>query len=140
MYDRTKGNNPWGMGTGTFVMLQSKTAFRCMGELTADYNFVDDKVLRLNSDGSETPGVRGVVNLFAGISCHPSRSFYVSLAAGPSFISGSVRAGVKPSIGFYFSPKQKWTGRFSFCNIFNRDKASGEDFGVISFSIGTKIF
>lgn len=140
LYDRTIRNNPWGMGTGAFFLLQSKTAFRAMAECTADYIFMDDKVLRLNTDGTPLPVVRGTVNLFAGFTIQPARSWMFSLTGGPSFISGGVRAGLKPSVGIFFSSKHQWVGRLSYCNIFNREKVSGKDFGVLTLSVGLKIF
>lgn len=140
LYDRTIGNNPWGMGAGAFFLLRSKTALRLIADATADYIFMDDKVLRLYTNDSPIPVVRGSLNLFAGIAIQPARSWMFSLTGGPSFISGGVRAGVKPSIGIFISPKRKWVGRLSYCNVFNRESISGKDFGVLSLSIGTRIF
>jgi hypothetical protein len=48
--------------------------------------------------------------------------------------------GVKPSFGFYFSKNQRWTGKVSYINVFNRDKTTKEDFGSISLAIGLKLF
>jgi hypothetical protein len=48
--------------------------------------------------------------------------------------------GIKPSLGFYFDRYQKWTGKFSYINVFNRDVETKEDFGSVSFAIGLKLF
>jgi hypothetical protein len=80
-----------------------------------------------------------MVNLFAGSSFHPSRTIYFSVLAGPSFISGQTFLGLKPSIGFYFSKKQRWTGKISYINVFNRTKITNQDFGSISVAIGVKL-
>ena len=103
----------------------------------------DDKVLRLNPDGSipkDDNAVHGMVNVFAGSSFRPTSTIYVSFLAGPSFISGQTFLGIKPSFGFYFSKTQRWTGKISYINIFNRTKVTNEDFGSISLSIGLKLF
>ena len=104
---------------------------------------MDNKVLKLNSDGSvpiNYNDVRGMVNLFVGTSFKPTRNIYISFVAGPSFISGQTMLGIKPSLGFYFTKSQKWTGKISYINIFNRDKTTKEDFGSLSLAIGLQLF
>ncbi len=143
LYDYTKGNNPWGIGLGLQAFLNNKTKFKPTIELTGDIYLEDDKVLRLNPDGSipkDDNSVSGMVNLFAGSSFHPSQSVYLSFVAGPSFISGQTLLGIKPSVGFYFSKNQKWTGKVSYVNIFNRTQLTKEDFGSLSLAIGLKLF
>ena len=143
LYDYTAGNNPWGVGLGLQAFLNNKSKFKPTIELTADTYLEDNKVLRLNPDGS-TPnddnGVHGMVNLFAGSSFHPNQSIYVSFVAGPSFISGQTFLGIKPSFGFYFSKTQRWTGKISYINVFNRTEVAKADFGSLSLSIGLKLF
>jgi hypothetical protein len=143
LYDRTIGNNPWAVGLGLQTFLNNKTKFKPTIELTGDIYLEDDKVLRLNPDGSiptNSNDVRGMVNLFAGSSFHPNQSVYFSIVAGPSFINGQTRLGIKPSFGFYFSDSQRWIGKISYINIFNRDKLTNEDFGSLSLAIGLKLF
>jgi hypothetical protein len=143
LYDRTIGNNPWGVGFGLQSILNSKSKFKPTIELTADIYLEDDKVLILNPDGS-TPtnynDVRGMVNLFIGTTFKPIRSVYLSFVAGPSFISGQTMLGIKPSFGFYFSKTQKWTGKISYINIFDREKTTKEDFGSVSLGLGLILF
>ncbi len=142
-YDYTIGNNPWGIGLGLQTFLNNKTKFKPTIELTGDVYLEDDKVLRLNPDGSipkKDNDVRGMVNLFVGSSFHPIQSIYLSFVAGPSFISGQTLLGIKPSLGFYFSKTQKWTGKISYINVFNRTQVAKEDFGTLSFAIGLKLF
>ena len=143
LYDYTAGNNPWGVGLGLQAFLNNKTKFKPTIELTADTHLEDNKVLRLNPDGSipnDDNAVEGMVNLFAGASFHPNQSIYVSFVAGPSFISGQTFLGIKPSFGFYFSKTQRWTGKISYINVFNRTKVVNDDFGSLSLSIGLKLF
>jgi hypothetical protein len=143
IYDRTKGNNPWGIGLGLQSFFNNKTKFKPTIELTGDIYLEDDKVLRLNPDGSVPTNyndVRGMINLFFGTSFNPTRNIYFSVIAGPSFISGHTMIGIKPSFGFYFSKSQRWTGKISYINIFNRDKTTKEDFGSLCLAVGLKLF
>lgn len=143
IYDYTIGNNPWGIGLGFQTFFNNKTKFKPTIELTGDLYLENDKVLRLNPDGS-TPksdnDVRGMVNLFIGSSFHPTRNVYLSFVAGPSFINGQTLLAIKPSFGFYFSKTQKWTGKVSYINVFNRSQVTKEDFGSLSFAVGLKLF
>lgn len=143
LYDYTIGNNPWGIGLGIQTFLNNKTQIKPTIELTGDIYLEDDKVLRSNPDGSfseNSNDVRGLVNLFVGSSFHPTQRIYLSFVAGPSFISGQTLLGIKPSFGFYFSKTQKWTGKVSYINVFNRTQATKEDFGSLSLTIGLNLF
>ncbi len=140
IYDRTAGNNPWGMGLGLQTFLNNKTKFKPTIELTADIYLEDDKVFRINPNGTEINDFRGMINLFVGTSFHPTQTIYLFFLTGPSFIGGQTLLGIKPSFGFYFTEKQRWTGKLSYINIFSRDKMTKEDFGSISLAIGFKLF
>lgn len=143
LYDYTVGNNPWGMGLGLQAFLNNKTQFKPTIEFTSDIYLEDDKVGRSNPDGSfpgDDNSVSGMINLFAGSSFHPTENIYLSFVAGPSFISGHTLFGIKPSIGFYFSKTQRWTGKISYINVFNRTKIINEDFGSLSLALGVKLF
>ena len=99
LYDYTAGNNPWGIGLGLQTFFNNKTKFKPTIELTGDVYLVDDKVFRSNPDGSfpeDGNDVRGMINLFVGSSFHPDQSVYLSLVAGPSFISGQILLGLIP--------------------------------------------
>ena len=109
-------------------------------ELTADTYLEDDKVLRLDTTGTPINAVGGMVNLFAGGSYHPIKTFYLAFVAGPSFLGGQTKFGIKPSMGFYFSQSQRWTGKLSYINIFNRYEKAKEDFGSISISLGVRLY
>lgn len=143
LYDYTIGNNPWGMGIGFQVFLNNSTWFKPTLEFTGDVYLEDDKVLRPDPDGSlpkTDNSFGGMLNLFAGSSFHPSEKIYVSLLAGPNFIGDQTLLGIKPSLGFYFSQRQSWTGKISYINIVNRTKLTGDDFGSLSFALGFKLF
>jgi hypothetical protein len=138
IYDVAKGNNPWSVGAGLQTFLNIKTKFKATIELTGDIYLFDDKVFRTDSNGIQIRDVRGMVNLFAGASFNPTKYIFLSVVAGPSFISGQTLLGIKPSLGFYFPGSQRWTGKISYINIFNRNKT--KDFGSLSVSIGRKLF
>lgn len=140
IYDRTAGNNPWGIGSGLQLFINTQSKLKPTIDFTADAYLEDDKVLRVNSDETPVEDLRGMINLFGGLSWHPRQSLYFSVVAGPGFINGRSLMGIKPSFGFYFSESQKWTGKFSYINVFNRDRVTKDDFGSISFSVGIKLF
>jgi hypothetical protein len=140
IYDITLGNNPSGIGLGLQAFLNNKTKFKPTIEL-ADYIYLEnDKVMRLTNNSKPIDGVRSMVNLFVGSSFHPTQKIYFSFVAGPAFINGQTLLGIKPSFGFYFSEKKKWTGRVSYINVFNRNKSTKNNFGSICFAIGLKLF
>ena len=128
------------MGFGLQLFLNPNSKFQPTAELTADAYLEDDKVLRLNSDGTPMDDVGGMINFFVGASYHPVKTVYFSLAGGPSFISGKALLGIKPSAGLYFSESKRWTGKISYINVFNRDEATKQSFGSISFSVGVRLF
>lgn len=143
LYDYTLGNNPWGIGLGFQTFYNNQSKFKSTIELTADIFLEDDKVLRADPDGSfreHANDIGSMINLFAGSSFHPIQNMFVSFVAGPSFIGDQTLFGIKPSIGFYFSKTQRWTGKVSYINIFNRTKMTNEDFGSLSLAIGLKLF
>lgn len=140
IYDATKGNNPWGMGLGLQLFLRQASKLRPTIDLTADAYLEDDKVMRLYPDGTPMNDLRGMVNIFTGACYHPIKPVYFSFVGGPSFVSGQTLLGLKPSVGFYFLPNQRCTGKVSFINVFNRDKRTNEDFNSISLSLGVKLF
>lgn len=140
LYDATKGNNPWGIGLGLQLFLHNHSKLKPTIDFTADAYLEDDKVYRTNADGTEMATVDGMVNLFAGASFHPTKKIYMSLVTGPSFVSGQTLLGLKPSFGFYFSDNQRWAGKVSYINVFNREQRTKEDFGSVSLSLGVRLF
>jgi hypothetical protein len=140
IYGATLGNNPSGIGLGLQTFFNNKTKFKPTIEITGDIYLENDKVYRTDLNGTPLNDVPSMVNLFIGSSFQPIQNFFLSFVAGPSFISGQTLFGIKPSIGFHFSKNQRCTGKLSYINIFNQDKATKEDFGTISFAIGVKLF
>jgi hypothetical protein len=140
IHDITLGNNPWGMGLGVQSFLNNKSEFKPTIEITSDIYLGDDKVFRADSTGSPFNSLGGMTNLFIGASFNPTKNYYLSFMAGPSFLGGQSLLGIKPSVGFYFSNKQKLTGKISYITIFNRGYIKKEDFASWSISLGVKLF
>lgn len=137
--DITLGNNPWGGGLGLQAYLNNKSKWRPTIEITGDLYMEDDKVLRMDDAGKEIPDVRAMVNVFGGTSFQATKNIYLSVVAGPSFTSSGC-FGLKPSIGFYFCRNQRFTAKFSYLNVFNRDQETHQDFSSYSLSLGVKLF
>lgn len=140
LYDRTILNNPWGAGIGASLFLNNPSKFKPTIDLTADAYLVSVNILYVDSNDQPLDGINGMVNLFAGVSYHPTRMVYLSLVGGPGFINGEAFFGIKPSLGCYFSKTQKLTAKVYYINIFNRMKNTKEDFGGIGLSVGVKLF
>jgi len=138
IYDKTKGNNPWGIGLGLESRLNNSTRFKPTVELTASIYLEDDKTLTTIND-IPLQDVRNMVNLFAGYSFNPTNKLSISCVAGPSFISGQTFLSIKPSIDIFFSKNNRWTAKAYYINIFNREKITGSDFGLVGFALGIKL-
>lgn len=138
--DVTKGNNPWATGLGLQLFFRQQSILKPTIEMTADAYLMDDKVYRGYLDGTPVGSFRDMVNLFAGVSVHPIPNAYVSFLAGPSFIGGQTLLGLKPSLGFYFSSKQKVTAKISYINILKREARAKQNFTSISFALGIKLY
>jgi hypothetical protein len=140
VYDKTLGNNPGAVGLGLQSNLNMRSIIRPSLELTGDIYLEDDKVLRTN-EGKPIEDVGGVVvSVFTGLSVNPSENFYCSFLLGPTFINGRTLLAIKPSIGFNFSKNQRFTGKVSFVNIFNREPMSKDDMGSVNIAFGVKLF
>jgi len=139
LYDKTIGNNPWGVGLELQAILNNKTKFKPTIDLTADVYLEDDKTLITIND-IPLQDIRGMVNLFAGTAFNPTNKVSISFVAGPSIISGQAFLGIKPSVEIFFSKNNKWTAKVSYINIFKREKITNGDFGSVSFSLGIKLF
>ena len=140
LYDLSAGNNPWALGVGLQGYYNNRSKFSPTIDITADIYLQDDKVLRLNPDGTFPEDLGGVLNLFGGIAYSPKSRIYFSFVMGPSIMTYRTCFGIKPSFGFYFSEKKRWTGKISYINIFNRDKESGHDFMSVSFTVGVRLY
>lgn len=84
LYDYTIGNNPWGVGLGLQTFFNNKSKFKPTIELTGDIYLEDDKVLKLNPDGSIPQSdntIGSMINLFGGSSFHPTQTIYFSFVA-----------------------------------------------------------
>ena len=140
IHDQTLGNNPLGMGLGLQTFFNTSSKFKPTVEITGDIYLPHDDVFRTNGDGTAKLEVPGMINLLAGAAFAPAKKIYVCFVAGPSFINGQTLLAIKPSFGFYFSSKQRWTGKIAYINVFNRGNVVKENFSSVSFAIGVKLF
>ena len=137
--DRTKQNNLWGIGIGLQTIFTNKTKFSPTFNIIDDFIFLDDKVFRTNSDGSEMKSIQNVLKIFVGTNFNPTENFYLSFSVGPSFINGQTLLGINPSIGFFFPKTKRWTSRLSYTNIFNRNSGQNENYSSVCFSVGLRV-
>ena len=137
--DRTKANNLTGIGLGFQLTVNTKTKFSPTINITDDFAFLDDKVFRTNSDGTEMLSLENVLKLFVGTNFNFTEAFYISLLAGPSFINGETLAGIKPSIGFYLPKTKRLTATVGYTTIFNRNSGQKENYTSLNFSIGLRL-
>ncbi|RYE50248.1 MAG: hypothetical protein EOP48_20095 [Sphingobacteriales bacterium] len=144
VYDYNPEINSWGMGLTFSSQLNTNTRFKPVLEISGDIYLADDLTKQLifpppfHDLLPPDSSIDFVVNIFGGSSYRISNKFYTTLLGGPSLIDGKIYLGVKPSVGFYFSKDQKFVGRLSFTNIFNR--IHNQDFGSIELSFGRRIF
>ena len=139
LYDKTIGNNPWGIGLGLQSRLNNTTKFKPIVDLTADIYLEDDKTL-VAINQIPLQDVRSMVNLFAGSAFNLTNRLSISIAAGPSFISGQTFLGIKPSIELFFSRNNRWAAKAYYINIFNREKITNGDFGSIGVALSIRLF
>ncbi|WP_290796395.1 hypothetical protein [Flavihumibacter sp. UBA7668] len=140
IYDATKGNNPWGIGAALQLFIKPTAKLRPTVELSGDLYLADDKVQRLDGNARPLNEISGMVNLFAGGSLHPTKNLFISLTAGPSFLSGQTKFGIKPFLGIFLTSSQSCLAKLSYINISDRNKETKEDFGSISFSLGFRLY
>lgn len=139
-HDVTIGNNPWGASLNATFLYKNKTKLFPVADLAAGTFLVDDKVARLDSSGTMIESIAFIGNAYIGIAFQPEKHVYVSFAAGPAFINGQALLGIKPSVGFYFSKKQRCTAAFSFATIYNRYKPASDDYNSVNIALGIRLF
>jgi len=136
--DATLGNNPRAWGIGLDGIYNNKTMFKPMLELSYNFFFYDDDVLRYLPSGEILESINGWTSLLAGLSVQPIREVFVSFLAGPSFINGVTLWEIKPAAGFCFPKNERWQARFSYNKVFKRE--NNQDFTSWSISLGIRLF
>jgi hypothetical protein len=88
-------------------------------------------------DGTDKLEVWSMINR----GCLPSLPNRLPVIGGwPQLCKRTNDAGREAFGGLLFSPKQRWTGRLSYINVFNRGNIIQEDFGSLSFSLVVRLF
>jgi hypothetical protein len=139
-HDVTLGNNPWGAGLDAIILYKNKTKFLPVIDLGAGIFLEDDKVARLDTTSKMIESIGFIGNAYIGVAIKPEKHVYVSFVAGPAFINGQALLGIKPSVGFYFSKKQRCTAAFSFATIYNRYKPASDDYKSVNIALGIRLF
>lgn len=137
--DRTKGNNIYGIGLGLQWTIQTKTKFSPTMNVTDNFIFLDDKVYRTNSNGTQMKSIQNVFKLFIGTNYDLTKHLYLSFLAGPGFINEEILLGISPSLGFYISKTKRFTTNISYTNILNRNSGEKENYISLNFSTGLRI-
>jgi hypothetical protein len=137
IYDRV--NTGGGAGVGIEFMLNTKGKIKPKMEFDYDI-FSGTDLLKLNNEGQVIFQKRNVPCVFIGVLYNPINRVNLSLNLGTSFFNSKTYFAVKPSIGIYFDKKQRFEGKVSLTNIFQRDDAGKEPFGYLNFGIGIKLF
>src|SRR5206468_2929990 len=106
IYDKTLGNNPWGIGLGIKAFLNNNTLIHPVIEIFEATYLENNKVLYLNPIGSKIEDVNNMLTLFAGVSIHSGQLINFFILTGPTVINSNIYLGVKPGIGVYLSKKQ----------------------------------
>lgn len=137
-YDFTKRNNRSGIGLGLQVFANIKSKFRPSIELNGDM-LSGTKEMRI-INGKPVEYKNNTSNLLIGSSWHFSKEFYINAAAGPSFLNSKTHFTVKPALGVYFPSSRLFVVKMSLTHVFYKDEFTNEDFGVMNFGLGIKLF
>lgn len=139
--DRTIDNNPWGTGLGLQIAYKPHKTISPFVHVSGLVYLGGTGAAHVDENDTYLPDVGHLVNLFAGIAYKPNSTIYFSLAGGPSYTRDQALFGIKPAMGFYFSPAQKWRAQIAYLNVFNRGiEGSEKNFASVAFSIGLKLF
>ena len=139
--DRTPMNNPWGSGLGLQARFFPFEKFSPLIEIAGFVYFAKYKIAYTDANDNVLPSVDGMANFFAGVAYKPGTTFYFSIAGGPSIVSSQTLFGIKPALGLYFSPSQKWKAQVAYLNVFNRGYGENKkNFESVGLSIGLKLF
>ena len=138
-YQNYEESNPKGPGLGIHTFINTKSKIKPVVDLSVDLLISGKGPFYLVNEGKEE--VEGTLaNFFVGASYHPGQTIFFSLAGGPSLFNGRAVAGVKGSFGFYFSSTQRWMGKISAIHLFNQEPLTKEDAGLVSFTLGLRLF
>jgi hypothetical protein len=139
--DLTRGNNPWGMGTGFQLYWHLTGIFQPVADVTGDLYLEDDKVLRgAGVSGERLPTVRAISKVLIGPSLNIGRYINASVVAGPSFTGGDAYFTVKPSLQIFLNKRQSVFVKASHIHVDNRGLVTTGDFISYSLGLGFKVF
>jgi hypothetical protein len=138
--DVTKGNNPWGMGTGLQIFFNINQWFRPAVDLTSDLYLENDKTLRVAANGEHFEQVTTISKILAGPSLQLGTYANVGFVAGAAFVNREALLAIKPSLTIFPTKRQTVFFKGSHITVFNRGNVIKENFVSWSVGVGLKVF
>lgn len=126
--DLTKGNNPWGAGTGLQAWFNVGRWCRPIVEVTGHIYLEDDKIFRSGSNDEAMLKITTISKIFLGPALQVGTFANLSLATGTAFTGGNVYTTLKPSLHFFLNKKQSVFFKLSYIHIYDRGYMITEDF------------
>ncbi|TAF92631.1 MAG: hypothetical protein EAZ32_00735 [Cytophagia bacterium] len=139
LYDRTIKNNERGVGVGFELLWNVSPHLKPKIEANSMI-FAGKKVLYLNPRGEIIDGKEFVSNLLIGGVYQPNKILYAGVLAGPSFLLAKRYLTIKPSVGVFFTQKQKVYLQMALTNVYQRDAISNQNFGYLNVEMGIQLF
>ena len=138
--DYTIRNNPWGLGVGLQAVIGSKWKLAPIVSATTHVYLYNDKVLRLNTDGSIKESVETLTNLFVGMRYNVVNMLHISISSGASLVNKEPRLGIQGEFGCYFTAKQNWLAKFGYLHMNRKNYTEVNPFNTITVSLSAKLF
>lgn len=138
--DLTKGNNPWGIGTGLQVFFNTSKLFRPLAEVTGDIYLEDDKTLLLGPNGEAIPAISTISKILLGPSLQLGNFTNVAVAAGASFTGMDIYLTLKPSLHIFLNNSQSVFFKIAYIHVYDRGNVIKQDFTSWSTGFGLKVF
>jgi hypothetical protein len=135
VYDETLSNNSGGIGLGLNIAYHLKGKVHPLLELNGDL-FAGTKEAIVNQDGRIYESKSQMGSIYAGPQFQLSKRFFASTTAGVSFFNDNAHLGIRPSLGYQFTPNGHWLLKTSFTHIFKAEAISENPFGYLSLAIG----
>jgi hypothetical protein len=138
--DRTKWNNEYGLGLGIQTFWRATSTFTPFVQVSDDFIFLDDKVLRTNPDGTIQITLENVAKVIAGTNIKLIGGLHISLAAGASFTGRQTLFTIKPGIGLLFGKNDRWILKTDYFEMYNRYSGERQNYTSLVFSLGIRLF
>jgi hypothetical protein len=138
--DLARGNNPWGVGAGLKVFLNTTKWFRPSLDLSGDLYLYGNKALLTGPGGERLPTVTSVSRLLAGPSLEAAKHFNAGIMVGPTFVNADVLFTIKPYVLIFMNSQQNAFLKVAYLHVYNRGWVIHQNFTSTSVSLGFRIF